>query len=374
MPKLPKDQLERAIAIGDISAISIDTEVFIRKGKTFDHPVICSLTQFKDSDIDVVIADVVAREIEAHLREDAAKTQSDLKKALRDHNKRWRRENSENECANFLICADPIEFCEKELSGFKQNTGCEVLSLSNANGELERVFDLYFSQEPPFGTSKNKKSEFPDAFALLTLEAFAARNQKQLLCVSSDKGWLDFAEQSNHLVCVEELEDALTMFNAANQNLAEIFAGEWLTSNERIKFVKKVVEKHLDFLDIYIRADSDVPFNAEPSSADLRDLDIDTTIKPQVIEVNEKLITFFIKVEASVYFEATFDFYVRSRVEKNHIELVSQEEYVEMQVPYDLTITVDRPFNTGLDPRIVDVSTGPIDVDFGQVGPFRVEV
>ena len=246
--------------------------------------------------------------------------------------------------------------------------------MSNANGELERVFDLYFSQEPPFGTSKNKKSEFPDAFALLTLEAFAARNQKQLLCVSSDKGWLDYAEQSNHLVCVEELEDALTMFNAANQNLAEIFAGEWLTSNERIKFVKKVVEKHLDFLDIYIRADSDVPFNAEPSSADLRDLDIDTTIKPQVIEVNEKLITFFIKVEASVYFEATFDFYVRSRVEKNHIELVSQEEYVEMQVPYDLTITVDRPFNTGLDPRIVDVSTGPIDVDFGQVGPFRVEV
>ena len=74
MPKLPKDQLERAIAIGDISAISIDTEVFIRKGKTFDHPVICSLTQFKDSDIDVVIADVVAREIEAHLREEGLRT------------------------------------------------------------------------------------------------------------------------------------------------------------------------------------------------------------------------------------------------------------------------------------------------------------
>ena len=50
--------------------------------------------------------------------------------------------------------------------------GAEVLN-SNAYVDFERLMSMYFETKAPFEGGKNKKNEFPDAIALISLEAWA---------------------------------------------------------------------------------------------------------------------------------------------------------------------------------------------------------
>lgn len=376
MPTLSTDELKAAIAAGEIHAVSIDTVVFDAKGKTFHHPVLRRLDQFKQSDVEVVIADVIAHEMKAHLREAATETQRALKEAqqafkeaLRAHNKRWRLEESDEEGADLLIGADSAAFAESEFSEFLNNVGGKVLGVIEEPRSAQRIVDLYFSEEPPFGASKRRKSEFPDAYALLTLEAYAAEAGKLLLCVSADKGWAEFAAGSDHLVCVAAIEDALGLFNVANQHLADAALQRWLTldAEERVEVVEAAFEYCLDDLDFDISAYTEVPCEAEPTSAVLQSLDTDFIGDPHVIDVQSDAVTFTVGVEARVCFEASFDFYVRDWVDKDYVDLGSRVVYVERPVPFELTIKAARSLERGPVFREVDVTRAWIHVDFGHV-------
>ena len=375
MPTLSEDELKVAITAGDLFAVSIDTVVFDAKGKTFDQPVLRRLDQFKRRDVEIVIADVIAREMKAHLREAAAETQRALKRALRSHNGLWRRKKSEKESADLLIDADSAAFAESEFSTFLDNVGGKVLEVIDEAGSAQRIVDLYFSGGPPFGPSKGRKSEFPDAYALLTLEAYAAASGKLLLCVSADKGWVEFAARSNHLVCVTRLEDALELFNAAYQHLAEVIVQQWLAleDEDRIEAVEGAFEFRLEDLDFDIDADTDLPWDAEPLGAVLQSLETEKAGRPQVIDVQGDAVTFTVGVEARVCFEASFDFYAMGGVDKDYVELGSRDAYAETPVPFELTIKADRSLEHGPVFHEVDVTSARLDVHFGYVEAFPGE-
>ena len=75
---------------------------------------------------------------------------------------------------------------EAYIDDFFGSPGVEIIS--SAGVRPDRVFDRYFSKQPPFGTGK-KKSEFPDAFAAEALLDFARAKQVDLTVVSSDGDW-----------------------------------------------------------------------------------------------------------------------------------------------------------------------------------------
>ena len=68
------------------------------------------------------------------------------------------------------------------------------------------VFEKYFGEDYPFGGG-NKKHEFPDAFALLTIEAWCAKEKVKCFVFSNDKDLLNY--KSNLLVIVESYEKFL---------------------------------------------------------------------------------------------------------------------------------------------------------------------
>ena len=67
------------------------------------------------------------------------------------------------------------------------------------------VIDRYFASEPPFD-EPNSKKEFPDAFALLTLEDWCTRTEQRIYVVSKDQAVLRAAHASEYLIGVEGLE------------------------------------------------------------------------------------------------------------------------------------------------------------------------
>ena len=52
--------------------------------------------------------------------------------------------------------------------------------------EPEDVFKAYFNNEPPFNTSNDKKSEFPDAFIINAVKKYVNDNQTVNVLVVSD--------------------------------------------------------------------------------------------------------------------------------------------------------------------------------------------
>lgn len=72
---------------------------------------------------------------------------------------------------------------------------------------------MYFLHQAPFKETGNKKNEFPDAIALLSLQSWAEENNKKLLAVSSDKDWIDFSIHKDHIDVIDDLAKAMDILN-----------------------------------------------------------------------------------------------------------------------------------------------------------------
>ena len=376
MPTLSDDQVKAAIADGDVFAISIDTTVFDAKQNNFQNAVLLCLDQFHQRDIRVVIADVIANEMKTHLRDEALTTQKELKKALRSHNLRWKRNGVEGEQEELLINADANALAEVEFDTFLAHVKGEVIKASETPDAVDETFRRYFMKQPPFGLAENRKYEFPDAFSLIRLEAFAADHGKLLMCVSTDKGWMDFAARSKYLVCVDKLENALALFNAADEHLADAIDKRWHESEagELIQEVSSAIEYRLDDLDFSIDARSDFLFEAEPLSAVLQYVSPHENGSPTVIGVDGKTVTFTVEVEAIVDFEASFSFYVIvDKIDEDYFDIGSVVANVEKTLSFDLTVRIDRSLENGLIFHEVEVTKMPFEVNFGYVEAFLDE-
>ncbi|WKK78395.2 PIN domain-containing protein [Marivirga salinae] len=69
------------------------------------------------------------------------------------------------------------------------------------------IFKSYFEKKFPF-SSGGKKSEFPDAFALKTVEIWAEENGVKVLAFSKDNDMLNY--KSNHLEIIEDFDQYLS--------------------------------------------------------------------------------------------------------------------------------------------------------------------
>jgi len=89
MPILSDEELDKAIGADEISAITLDTSIIDKLGRNFSHPMLRNLRQFERIGVDVIFSDVVVREVQSHMKRDAAQSLSEVKKALLQHRKAW---------------------------------------------------------------------------------------------------------------------------------------------------------------------------------------------------------------------------------------------------------------------------------------------
>lgn len=74
----------------------------------------------------------------------------------------------------------------------------------------ERIFKAYFSSEPPFSSTGEKKSEFPDAFIIDAVKEQLLKNTgMNILVVSSDNDWKDALEQLERVVFCTSIDQAM---------------------------------------------------------------------------------------------------------------------------------------------------------------------
>jgi hypothetical protein len=185
--------------------LTLDTQVFYGNGFDLEAGYLGQLKQFKTGPTRVILSSVVAREVRKQLAEKIRETRDDFESAMRRAHKYGLRSPADG--AVKLIDGAPRELARQRVKDYIEAVGATLVPVGLVS--VDDVMKRYFAPAPPFSASGKKKAEFPDAVALMTLEAWAQKNGKTVLAVSKDSDWAAFASESKRLTVVESLEQAL---------------------------------------------------------------------------------------------------------------------------------------------------------------------
>ncbi|AOI68733.1 PIN domain-containing protein [Burkholderia ubonensis] len=210
------------IAANQVGAIALDTSVFDAQQRNLEGGLLRRVEQFHRSDrVQVLIPDVVRREVQAHLAAEAAAAQSGFARAVRMAAKTGLlSRDALNELRVIESAMDePAGAAEKRLAGWLARTRAEVLDVA-ARVDIRTLFDRYFAAQAPFAESSKKKHEFPDAASLLALEHWADEHETAVLVVSNDSDWQRFCASHPRLIWTNKLSGALAAFQDESAQFA----------------------------------------------------------------------------------------------------------------------------------------------------------
>lgn len=198
----------------EYGAILVDTSIFDAHGLKLEKGLLGKLNQFKDSEIEYLLPDVIKGEVQSHLEKKVKSSRASLEKALNDAGDHLFFDGSElNDAKLILIDSNEIEgIAASRVDKFIDNSGASILEC----GDYVSVSELlkqYFQNEPPFAETGKKKNEFPDAIVLLATEAWAEESEINVLAVARDGDWKNYCETSDNIDYTEDLADALSKFN-----------------------------------------------------------------------------------------------------------------------------------------------------------------
>lgn len=374
MPVMTDEQIRAAVADGTVFALSLDTSIFERHSLDYGGPVLRKLDQFKSSETRILISEIIASELKAHTTRLTFETQRDLKAAIRKHSHRWALAVPEDQLlAPFQLEDDAHAAAQQQVDDYLDRIGAEVLPAGAPAADTEEVLRRYFAVEAPF--EDKKKHEFPDAFALVSLASAAAAERRLVLCVSADGGWRRFAESSDHLAVIADLNLALSFFNETGRSTAEQIIALLRAESvvELMSGIEAALESRIADAEFDATGWSSVDFEIDTVGASLVSVEWDTVTAPTVIAADDEGVTFTFEVRVQANFEASFHFEVRDSVDRDYISLGSEDVEKEQDIMLQVSATVSRESEPEFELYEAEVVSKRITVDFGEVEPFQSE-
>jgi hypothetical protein len=368
------------------SALTIDTSIFEKNGLKLNKGLLAQLHQFKDNPIKLILSDIVYRELKSHLNRKEKETKSKIASALNDASdylncciddmekiKSLIKINYEMENISNLILEDFIRKCGIEL--VKGEEYCEIKSL----------IDMYFLHYAPFKESGNKKKEFPDAIALLSLQSWAEENNENLLAVSMDNDWKDFAQDKDNIEVIDDLAKAMYILNkqtdeALDSIIYEIELDLTKSQNSRIfESMYSAIENSINISEI--SAVSSFKYYIDDEQLSLKNIYILTEengkrLKVYIIDYDSDKITISITCEVMCEVEVAFNFSVWDSIDKEDVSLGGTRKIVEISYETDVLVNLYGNFLDGLQNMDIDeieVTHDSVFVDMGEISPFDDE-
>jgi hypothetical protein len=369
VPKPTEEILSAAIAVGELGAITIDTSIFDRYGDDLQNKVLLGLKQFNGTRTRVLFSDIIISEVKAHIARRARETVSAILKELRDHRKVWcRNETVEELGASAHLTGEPNDFADQQWRLFATAVEADVL-VANSLVRIDELTERYFASAPPFSSSEKKKSEFPDAIALLSFEKWGASNNKKVLAISRDEDWQDFAIQSDHVFCLPDIPEALDHFNREARFIAErtmAFLQEQDIADVG-NDIANAVERFFDDTAMEIEAHGgSYGVQAELQGGALQYWKLHSG--PLILTAEGDEITFVVELDCKVGFEANLSWSFYGDGEWHDIG-PSTNAYAENDCRLQFTISCSRKIEDEPEVYEVTITSRPITIDFGYVDP-----
>lgn len=375
--KMTAEEINEAIASGRIRALSLDTSTIDRKGRRLESGLLLQLSQFRDAESKLVFSDIVEYETIAHLARDAAGARAELIKGLKSIRESWmvpevRATDIQQE---LLGATEPADIARTRWQAFSEQCGLEIATANEfcAAGDLKQ---RYFDVRPPFEDRADKKREFPDAMALLSLEGWARARGTMILAVTSDKGWVAFCDASERLVAIEDLGDALASFHRHDPgNLLPRIAKAMAEGGDDFgiqRAVTDAVTQAEDAITFDVTADSDLGFEEDYVEVKVKEVRIRTDDPTDNIEAVDRgedylVIRFLVDVTADVI--AHFSFTKWDSVDREDIPFGSGSAGREEEFSVEVLVTLSGNTHSGIEIDRVEVLPYHGDVEFGEIEP-----
>ncbi len=157
------------------------------------------------------------------------------------------------------------------------------------------VFEKYFASEPPFDTTKDKKSEFPDAFVVEALIKWTEDNGTDLFVVTGDEPFRDACDECDELRPLRTLAELLDHVAQDDEKLANFVRQE---IKEHFPEIQKRISESFESLDFHVIDEwGDV------------EMEVDNVAfsEPEIIDLDKKTAT--VRLPVKIYFVAdlTYD-------------------------------------------------------------------
>lgn len=207
----------------EVNFFSMDTNVLEGKHFDFKKGALNVLHAQRPDWMTLQLTEVVSREATAHRMRDLEEHHLKLKTAVNYLRRKADFEVAELEAKihSMSVLETAKAHFDKQIQVFVDGMGGSILTI-DGDSLAKDIFSRYFSQQSPFEVIKDKKSEFPDAAALLVLEQHAKDQDSVGVLISADKGWHSFAKTSKHLFCVHTLEEFTALFEVMNTHVAQL--------------------------------------------------------------------------------------------------------------------------------------------------------
>ena len=374
MPLFDSKKIKKLITQNMFYGITLDTCIFDKYGCNLEFSVFRALEQFKKSSVKVLISEIVKNEIIGHITRDAKSTKLLLNRGIKKQIKRWKLNvDMKNIDEKLKLTGNENVAAKQQFTTFISAVNAKIVPAAGTMNSTNELLKRYYASEPPFDFNEKNKYEFPDAFALLSLERCKDAQEKYILCVSEDNGWQKFCDSSDRLVCVKKLTDALSYFNESGHTTVNRVIRMLQTGAPEFEdfrqSIREMLEYNLDLLQYTPSGTSALPFDILSDFLMIKKIDFDSAVDPTIIEVNQKTVTFTVIIDVHVSFFASFYFYSIDSVDNENRSPDSSFRYKDEIIKVLLVITTLKGKET--DNKIVDIliSTEMKEINFGYVEP-----
>ena len=356
----------------DYAALTLDSSVFIGHGLNLERGLLGQLSQFSSSPVKLVISEVVLQEVRKHLLEMTSSSRTKFQSGLKAVKGPFGVADDAAlalEIGLFGTRTD-AEVVDARLDAFIKTTDAVIVSAATTN--VEKLLSLYFEADPPFEGSGDKKAEFPDAIALLSLEQWAQEKEIRLLAVSKDGGWMNFAKKAIHVDGLENLADALAHFQPHNaaKNIVDALKQQIVAGDE-----SEILSTLNEFI---VESTNETEVDVEYSSALHAELD-ETEVHYQshefvsdaqghpiidVIRIEAHWLSLRLRVEIAYEIQANFSMSVWDSIDREYVSIGSSSAATEDSYVCDVLLSLTGDFSKGIEQAAV----GELGIDLNLPG------
>lgn len=194
--------------------IFLDTNIFIRMKYDFTRSSLFRLKKYVSLGIiHLYTNEIVVREVETHIRMEAAEESAHLRNAVKKH------------CFREVLNSDGYEVLNRDFREekwdeliiskfhkFLKDTDCIVLK--NDSIKLNDIFEDYFQKVPPFESREEKKHEFPDAVVIKCIKDYVTKNKLTMTVITDDDGWEKACANDKAITLTKDLKNTLIQISS----------------------------------------------------------------------------------------------------------------------------------------------------------------
>lgn len=370
MPELLETDIKTAITLGEVRLFSIDTNIFDGYKNGLEFGLLKTLHQFKGQGVKFCLSEVVYKELQTHMIKACEESHRAFITVLKSAKGSWAIGQTEIDIATNVLFNKQAahDRTNERLEAFKKATDLTVIP-AQGYVDVGSLIESYFSPKPPFEAKTDKKNEFPDAIALMSLEGEAQKRSTKMLVVSNDKGWAKYCALSPHLICVNHLGTALSLLQELPSIIATQLAERFVSN--LLPNLKTAIE---DELKNYI--ESSIAF-AEAESAYFYDYDtveasfsgFNHALEPdfRVVDHDPSDNTYYIELSIDVDIEASCDFTLYLTDDGDDIVVGNTSATSKSTENISIMIVVEGDIKRDFEVHSVEVISGPSSFNFGYI-------